>query len=82
MTASESQVFEERMIRVTCGPTLSIFNSLKDNFNEKIIAHTYNNGAIVTIWGSGDSHTVVLTTRNREESCVLSVGTEWIFTYD
>ena len=82
MTASESQLFEERMIKVTCGPTLAIFNSLKDNFHEKILATTYNNGAIVTIWGSGNSHTVVLTTRDREQSCVLSVGTEWNFTYD
>ena len=77
LTAPDRQSFEQRMLPITCGPTGSIFQTLADDYDEHIVAYSKSKTEILTVWVGQNTYSVILTTANRDYSCVLNVGTDF-----
>lgn len=68
---------------VICGLTQDLFDYLKYEYQEKVIAQAMvNTGEKLTIWNGKNSSSVVLTTRDGEASCVMAGGMNLTYKFD
>lgn len=76
-TASDQIQWHERSWTSSCGPTLEMFNTLKDRYQESILATGQNNTGLTTIWVGVNSFTVVVTSSDKKISCAINMGTDF-----
>ena len=76
-TAPGDVEWHDRSWTSFCGPTLEMFNTLKDRYQESILATGHTDTAITTIWVGPNSYTIVVTSHDKRISCAINMGTDF-----